>query len=73
MHLTLRPERQEHRAVEYVNGVYQGGVDELKNVQASAVREIRFLSDREGMLAYGSNHNEGVIDIRTGPPQGNSF
>lgn len=47
--------------VVYVDAVRYGSVDALKNIPASSIEEIRYLSPIEATARYGQGHNGGVI------------
>ena len=47
----------------YVNGMRRGGPEELRNVPASAIREIRYYDSHEATMRFGTGHPEGAIDV----------
>jgi len=65
---TRGPEDSSHRLLVYVDRVLRGGVEELNNVPAALVLEIRFLSAAEATMRYGEGNTVGALDVRTGPP-----
>jgi hypothetical protein len=53
------------RIVVYVDGTRAGGTGFLRQVEASAVVSMRYLSPSEASTRYGSGHNGGVIQVHT--------
>jgi hypothetical protein len=51
--------------VVYCDHIRLGGLEWLRNIPASDVAEVRYLSANEAQFRYGSGHQGGVIDIRT--------
>ena len=51
------------RPVVYVEGERVGNVEHLRNIQASRVLRIRFMSAYEGQRRYGRDHSGGVFWI----------
>jgi outer membrane cobalamin receptor len=51
--------------VVYVNGLRTGGIDQLHNIPAQDVREIRFISASDATTRYGTGHTGGIIEITT--------
>ncbi len=49
----------------YVDAVALDNVSVLRNIPASEVAEIRFLSASEAQYKYGSGHFAGVIEVYT--------
>jgi hypothetical protein len=49
----------------YVDAVALDNVSILRNIPASEVQEIRFLSASEAQYKYGSGHLAGVIEVYT--------
>lgn len=49
----------------YVDNVEYGTMGQLSNVNASQIREIRFLSARDATTRWGTGHMGGVILITT--------
>ena len=52
--------------VVYLNAVRYGSVDALKNIPASSIDEIRYLSPIEATAKYGQGHSGGVILVVVG-------
>ena len=51
----------------YIDGVRsQDGVEALKQVNVSEVREMRHLDGRDATMQYGSDHGAGAILVVTG-------
>lgn len=66
---STRGQDSAHRLMLYVDGVRWGGVEELNNVPAALVWEIRFLSGPEATTLYGTGNPLGALDVRTSPPR----
>jgi hypothetical protein len=49
----------------YVDNVSYGNVESLANLNASQVKEIRFLNSRDATTQYGTGHVGGVILVLT--------
>jgi hypothetical protein len=49
----------------YVDNMLLGGILELRNLPASDVSEIRYLSAMNGVTRHGAQHPSGVIEITT--------
>jgi len=49
----------------YLDGVHLGGIDELDNVVAERVQEMRYLSANDATTKYGTGHTQGAIEITT--------
>ena len=49
----------------YVDNVSYGGIDALSNVQASQIKEIRFVNARDATTQWGTGHMGGVILVIT--------
>lgn len=49
----------------YVDGVPVGGVEQLRGIPASVVREIRLLNSFEATARLGTGHSSGAILIST--------
>ena len=47
----------------YVDGVHVGGTDELNNVLAERVQEMRYLGANDATTKYGTGHTQGVIEV----------
>lgn len=52
------------RAV-YVDGIRLGGLETLRGIPASDVREVRSLDAREATLRFGTGHSAGAIVVVT--------
>ena len=52
-------------AVLYIDDVKQTEVEEMKNVQAAAVVEIRYLTGNQASGRYGAGHEGGAILLKT--------
>ena len=48
----------------FVDGQYYGGLSSLRNLVASQVHEIRYLSGPEAGGKYGIRYGSGAIDVR---------
>ena len=53
------------RPVVYVNGVYYGPVESLRDIPVREIREIRFLEANDATRVLGSPHVGGVIMVGT--------
>ncbi len=51
--------------VVYVDGVRVGGPEELRNVTAERITEMRFLSATDATTKYGTGHTQGAIEVTT--------
>lgn len=53
----------------FVNGMRQGEIGVLSNIQADHVLEIRYLEPRDAGLRYGTGYPAGIIQVvtRAGP------
>ena len=49
----------------YVDNVAYGTVDNLSNINASQVKEIRFINARDATTTWGTGHMGGVILVTT--------
>lgn len=45
----------------YVNGMYYGELETLKNIHISQVREIRYFDHNAATLRFGTGHTGGII------------
>ena len=52
-------------AVLYIDDVKQTEVEEMRNVQAAAVVEIRYLTGNQASGRYGAGHEGGAILLKT--------
>lgn len=52
-------------AVLYVDDVKQADIEEMKNVRAAAVLEIRYLTGNQAAGRYGAGHEGGAILLKT--------
>ena len=55
---------QEPTAAVFVDGTEMGGLDELRQIQANTVDEIRYLSGSEAQTKYGPRFPAGVIEMK---------
>ena len=58
-----QPDPQPTAAV-FLDGTEMGGLDELRQIQAITVEEIRYLSGSEAQTKYGPRFPSGVIEVR---------
>lgn len=49
----------------YIDRVFFGGVESLRNIDVRNVEEIRFLDKRKATTEFGTDHAEGAILITT--------
>lgn len=49
----------------YVDNVMFGAIESLSNINASQVREIRYINARDATTQWGTNHIGGVILVTT--------
>ena len=61
---SFRNEDQSQISV-YVDGSRFGGVGSLSLIEATSIREIRFLSAPEATFRYGTGNSAGAIDIKS--------
>ena len=47
----------------YMDGAKLNGVDDLKQMSAAGVREVRFLQGKDAVIRFGANHAGGAILI----------
>lgn len=52
-------------AVVYVDGVRRGGPTALRQLRASEVEEIRFISGTDATTRYGTDHGGGAIEVKS--------
>jgi hypothetical protein len=57
--------QQEIGIMVYRDGSKLGSVDELYNIQADQIKEMRHLSPGDATLRYGTDHPRGAIEIDT--------
>ena len=51
----------------YIDGVRTArGIEDLKSIDVSDVREIRYINARDATMAYGTDHGAGAIMVITG-------
>ena len=50
--------------VVYVDGVRAGGIEALRSIAATDVREIRYVNATDATTRYGTGHTAGVIEVR---------
>ena len=48
-----------------MNGQRYGGPESLKQFQAMAIKELRYISASEATNRFGTGHNSGAILVRT--------
>ena len=56
---------QTSEAVVYMNGQRMGGLRALTQIQATGIREMRFMSASEATNRYGTGHDAGAILVTT--------
>jgi hypothetical protein len=49
----------------YVDGVRVGGLDQLENIGAERIQELRYLSANDATQKYGTGHTQGAIEVAT--------
>ena len=49
----------------YVNGLRTGTIDNLRNIPAQDVQQIRFISATDATTRYGTGHTGGIIEVTT--------
>jgi hypothetical protein len=49
----------------YLDGVRMGGPDELDNVPAERVQELRYVNANDATTKYGTGHTQGAIEVTT--------
>ena len=49
----------------YVDGRKQGGIEDLENIRASDVKEVRYLDPSQSINEYGTKANGGAIVVQT--------
>lgn len=49
----------------YIDNIEYGSLGQLQNVNASQIREIRFINSRDATTRWGTGHMGGVIHIIT--------
>lgn len=49
----------------YVDGIRVGETNELENVLAERVQEMRLVSANDATTKYGTGHTQGVIEVTT--------
>jgi hypothetical protein len=60
---TMRGGGSEYASV-FVDGVFFGDLNSLRNVVANQIHEIRYLSGIESVSKYGIRYGSGAIDVR---------
>jgi hypothetical protein len=67
---TLNPSlgaNDENQIQVYIDGALQSqGINALKDLPISEVREIRHLNSRDATMQYGTDHGAGAILVTTG-------
>jgi hypothetical protein len=53
-----------HPAV-YLNGMYYGEVESLKDISALNIKDIRYIEAKDATIMYGTGHVAGVIMVST--------
>jgi hypothetical protein len=63
---TINADRSQYAeyASVFVDGQFYGELPSLRNVVASQVREIRYLSGPDAVTKYGMRYGNGAIDVR---------
>lgn len=51
--------------VVFLDGSNMGGIETLRTIQASSIREMRFRDGRDATTRYGTGYGGGVIEITT--------
>jgi hypothetical protein len=49
----------------YVDGIRMGSTDELDNVPAERVQEMRYVNANDATTKYGTGHTQGAIEVTT--------
>jgi hypothetical protein len=49
--------------VVYVNGMYYGELETLRNIHVTQIKEIRYLDHNAATLRYGTGHTGGIIAV----------
>jgi hypothetical protein len=49
----------------YLNGVYYGELDSLREIPVSEIKEIRYLESMDATQKYGAVHPAGAIEVNT--------
>lgn len=57
----LRPRPGNIAPVVYVDGSRRGGLDELRRIDKSTIREIRWVDGQDATTLYGTGHGGGAI------------
>lgn len=47
----------------YVNGVRRGGTEELRELTATGIQQIRYYDAGEATMRFGTGHGSGVIEV----------
>jgi hypothetical protein len=61
---TINARNSEYASV-FVDGVYYGELNSLRNIVANQIHEIRYLNGPESAGKYGIRYGTGAIDVRT--------
>jgi hypothetical protein len=61
----LRPRAGSGPIVVYIDGVRRGDTSELRSIDKSIVREIRYLDANDATTLYGTGHGSGAILVST--------
>ncbi|HKJ92352.1 MAG TPA: hypothetical protein VJ957_04245 [Longimicrobiales bacterium] len=51
--------------VVFVDGMQQGGIEELRRIDISQVKQIRYVNARDATTKYGTGMSQGVIEVTT--------
>jgi hypothetical protein len=51
--------------VVYVDGIRRGGRDELQEIDAGTIKEMRLLNATDATTKYGTGHTRGAIEVTT--------
>lgn len=56
---------EEASAVLYVDEMRQSNLEDLRNIRAADIREIKYLQPSEALVLYGQDHYQGAILVTT--------
>jgi len=48
----------------YMNGMYYGDLESLKNIHVSQIREIRYYDHNAATMRFGTGHTGGIISVQ---------
>ncbi len=52
-------------AIVYVDGVRRGGLEELRRIDKTTIREVRYVDGQEATMLYGTGHGGGAILLQS--------